>query len=79
MILRRVMFQIIIVALRDDNLEYQVQLITSIEGHQGQLTMNMKEIWDHITEDIREDYQHILMEQSTLQVQEDEGNTETEG
>ena len=64
---------------RDDNPEYQGQPIISIEGHQGQLTMNMREMRDRIAQDMWEDYQCILTEQSALQVQEDEGDTETEG
>ena len=64
---------------RDDNSEYQGQPIISIEGHQGQLTINMREMQDHIAQDMWENYQHILTEQSALQVQEDEGDTEMEG
>ena len=64
---------------RDDNPEYQGQPIVSIEGHQGQLTMNMQEMRDRIAQDMWEDYQCILTEQSALQVQEDEGDTETKG
>ena len=63
---------------KGDNPEYQEQPIILIEGHQGQLTMNMREMGDCIAQDIQEDYQCIFMEQSALQMQEDEGDTETE-
>ena len=37
---------------RDDNPKYQGQLIILIKGHQGQFTMNMQEMQDHIVQDI---------------------------